>query len=217
MKKILFALVISACTVASASAATTSYSFNCITNTNAANCGIGHAQFFLDISDTANASQVLFEFRNVGAALSSITDVYFDDGTLLGIAQVFNGAGVSFTPPATPGNLPGANNINPAFQTTAGFSADSDSPVPKNGVNPGEKLGILFNLKSGQSFSDVLNAMIIAGGTNGLRVGVHAQSLGSNGGSESFVNTVSMVPEASQWLMMLVGISVVATRAMRRQ
>ena len=214
MKKILIALALTACAAVPASAATTSYSFNCITNSNAANCGIGHAQFFLDVSDTANASQVLFEFRNVGAGLSSITDVYFDDGTLLGIAQVFNGPGVSFTPPATPGNLPGANNINPAFQTTSGFSADSDAPVSKNGVNPGEKLGILFNLKSGQNFTDVMNAMVIAGGTNGLRVGVHAQSIGS-GGSESFVNSVSLVPEASQWMMMLVGISVIAIRAMR--
>jgi len=214
MKKILIALVIGACTAASASAATISYSFNCITYNNAANCGIGQAQLFLDVSDTLNTSQVLFEFRNVGAGAASITDVYFDDGTLLGIAQIFNGPGVKFTPPATPGNLPGANMASPAFQTTAGFSADSDAPVSKNGINPGQKLGILFDLQSGQRFADVINALFIGGGTNGLRVGVHAQSIDS-GGSESFVNSVSLVPEASQWLMMLAGILVIATRAMR--
>ncbi len=215
MKKFLIALALGACVAAPASAATNTYSFNCLTNTNAANCGIGEAQLFMDVSDTLNASQVLFEFRNTGLAAGSLTDIYFDDGTLLGIAQVFNGPGVSFTPPATPGNLPGANNASPAFQTTAGFSADSDNPPPKNGVNPGEKVGILFNLISGQSFADVVNALGIAGGANGLRVGVHVQSFG-NGGSESFINAVSPVPEAKQWLMMMLGISVIATRAMRR-
>ncbi len=215
MKKFLIALALGACVAAPASAATASYSFNCLTNTNAANCGIGEAQLFMDVSDTLVASQVLFEFRNTGLAASSLTDIYFDDGTLLGIAQVFNGIGVSFTPPAIPGNLPGANNASPAFQTTAGFSADSDNPPPINGVNPGEKVGILFNLISGKSFADVVNALGIAGGANGLRVGVHVQSFG-NDGSESFINAVSPVPEAKQWLMMLLGISVIATRAMRR-
>lgn len=111
--------------------------------------------------------------------------------------------------------MPGANNASPAFQTTAGFSADSDAPVSLNGVNPGEKVGILFNLISGKSFADVVNALVIAGGTNGLRVGVHVQSIG-NGGSESFINAVSPVPESGQWLMMLAGISAIAARAMRR-
>ncbi|MBT9611845.1 MAG: hypothetical protein IV108_01095 [Burkholderiales bacterium] len=215
MKKLLIALALGACVAAPASAATASYSFNCLTQTNAANCGIGQAQLFMDVSDTLVASQVLFEFHNTGPAASSLTDVYFDDGSLLGIAQVFNGPGVSFSPPAKPGDLPGGNKASPAFQTTAGFSADSDAPVSPNGVNPGEKVGILFNLISGQSFADVVNALGIAGGANGLRVGVHVQSFG-NGGSESFINAVSPVPEAKQWLMMLLGISVIATRAMRR-
>jgi len=215
MKKILIALTLGTCVATPASAATASYSFNCLTHNNVANCGTGQAQLSLNVSDTLVASQVLFEFRNAGPVASSLTDIYFDDGTLLGIAQVINGAGVSFTPPATPGNLPGANNASPAFQTTAGFSADSNPPVSHNGVNPGEKVGILFNLISGKSFADVVNALGIAGGANGLRVGVHVQSFG-NGGSESFINAVSPVPEAKQWLMMLVGISVVAARAMRR-
>lgn len=216
MKKILAVLAIWVCFAHSALAATTSYAFNCLTNNNAANCGAGQAQLFMDVSNTVNPNQVLFEFRDVGPAASSIADIYFDDGSLLGIAQVYNMPGVSFSVGASPGNLPGANAAGPAFVTTAGFSADSDAPVSPNGVNPGEKVGILFDLISGQTYANVLNALGIAGGANGLRVGVHTQSF-TNGGSESFVNqSVSLVPEATQWLMMLVGLFFIAARALRR-
>lgn len=216
MKKTIAALAIWVCVVPSAFASTTTYAFNCLTNNNAANCVAGQAQLFMDVRNTLNPNQVLFEFRNVGPAASSIADIYFDDGSLLGISQIFNMSGVSFSVGASPGNLPGANGASPAFATTAGFSADSDAPVSSNGVNPGEKVGILFNLISGQTYTNVVNALGIAGGTNGLRVGIHTQSF-SNGGSESFVNqSVSPVPEAKQWFMMLVGLGFVAVRAMRR-
>lgn len=204
--------------VMAAPAAAASYGFDCITNTTPANCGIGANQLYVDITD-AGANQALFTFYNIGADASSITDVYFDDGTLLGIASVINGAGVSFASPATPGNLPGANNIAPAFRTTAGFSADSDSPVQPNGVNPGETVGILFDLQAGKSFSDVLNAIALAGNPGGLRIGLHVQGF-SGGGSESFVNGIGQVmlpvPEASQWMMLLAGVGLIAARTLRR-
>lgn len=216
MTKILIVLALCTFMAAPAFSMTSTYSFNCLTQTNAANCNAGQAQLVMDVISTANATQVLFEFRNTGPAASSITDIYFDDGSLLGIAQIFNPSGVSFSASASPGNLPGGNTAAPAFVTTAGFSADSDSPVSHNGINnASEKLGILFNLKSGQDFTDVFNALQIAGGANSLRVGIHAQSF-ANGGSESFINNVSLVPEAGQWLMLLAGISLIASRAMRR-
>ncbi len=199
-------------------AAAASYGFDCITNTTPANCGIGASQLYVDIID-AGANQALFTFYNIGADASSIADVHFDDGTLLGISRVINGAGVSFTSPANPGNLPGANNITPAFQTTAGFSADSDAPVQLNGVNPGETVGILFNLQAGKSFADVLSAIGLAGNPGGLRIGLHVQGF-AGGGSESFVNTVGQVmlpvPEASQWMMLLAGMGLIAARTLRR-
>src|SRR5690606_237384 len=37
------------------------------------------------------ANQVDFTFRNSGPLASSIADIYFDDGSLLGIAQIFSG------------------------------------------------------------------------------------------------------------------------------
>lgn len=208
LKKILAAWMIIA--GFSATAAAESYSFACISSGSAANCATGSTQLRVDVLNFG-ANQTLFQFYNIGASSSSITDIYFDDGTLLGIAQVNNSSGVSFSPPATPGNLPDGNNADPDFVTTAGFSADSDPPVSPNGVNPGETLGILFNLQPGKSFSSVINALTLAGAPGGLRIGLHVQSF-SNGGSGSFINAVSPVPEINQWLMMLLGFTFIAIR-----
>lgn len=111
------------------------YGFDCITDINAANCAAGTSQLQVTVSGTS-VSQALFTFTNVGTAALSLADVYFDDGTLLAIATIANGAGVSFSQGASPSNLPGGTAIG--FNVTAGFSADADPPVQRNGVNPGE-------------------------------------------------------------------------------
>ncbi|MCK0506837.1 PEP-CTERM sorting domain-containing protein [Aromatoleum anaerobium] len=158
-------------------------SFTSITNNNAGDADIGEAQLTVDVTD-AGSNQVSFLFANVGLDASSITDIYFDDGTLLGIASIINGLGVSFSQGASPGDLPGGNGITPAFETTAGFLADSDPPAQPNGVNPGEQVTIIFDLQGGGTFADVLSEL----GTGELRIGIHVQGFAS-GGSESFINT----------------------------
>ena len=164
--------------------AAVTYGFVNISNNNAIDAAIGEAQLFVDVTSASGGSQALFTFRNTGPAASSICDVYYDDGPLLGIASIDNSdPGVSFSQLASPGNLPSANNANPPFVTTAGFSADSDSPVQPNGVNPSESLGILFDLQGGHTYSDVENALA----SGALRIGLHVQGYAS-GGSESFVH-----------------------------
>jgi hypothetical protein len=155
---------------------------NCSTN-NAGDVAIGEAQMQVEVTDLGG-EQVLFTFRNLGPNASSITDVYFDDGTLLGIANIINGSGVNFSQDASPPNLPAANDCpGGAFQTTAGFLADSDPPAQPNGVNPGESLGVVFDLQAGKTFNDVLIDL----STGALRIGIHVQGYAS-GGSEAFVN-----------------------------
>lgn len=155
--------------------------FDCITNNAAGDCSIGEAQLTVDVTDPGG-DQVLFTFSNAGPAASVIADVYFDDGSLLQIASILNTPSmVAFSESADPPNLPGASNASPPFQAT--FSADADAPAPTNGVNPGESLGILFDLQTGTTFADVLADL--ADGS--LRVGIHVQSF-ATGGSESFVN-----------------------------
>jgi len=155
--------------------------FDCITNNNAVDCTTGEDQFSVTVVDEGG-SQVTFVFENSGPLASSITDVYFDDGTLLGIASITNGPGVDFEQGASPGDLPGGNNANPPFEATAGFTADSEPPTQPNGVNPDEFLGITFDLIEGMDFADVLAAL----DDGSLRIGIHAQGF-ADGGSESFV------------------------------
>lgn len=201
------ALCLGAALLLAASPATgATLSFGCISGNSLGDCAIGQAQLSAEVTD-AGGGQVLFSFYNAGPADSSIADVYFDDGSLLSIAIIINSVGVSFSQFASPGNLPAASNASPPFVTTAGFSADSDAPVQPNGVNPGEVLGIRFDLQSGQTFNDVLAEL--ANGT--LRIGLHVQGFES-GGSESFVNA----PEpASLALSGLVVIALAGARLRR--
>ena len=192
------------------------YGFDCITNNIAGDCAIGEAQLTVDVTD-AGGNQVLFTFNNAGPDASSITNIYFDDGTLgvlLGIAGIDNShPGVSFSidlpPPdqVSPPDLPGGNNLSPPFNVTQGLLADSDSPIQPNGVNPGEYVGILFDLHAGISYLDVLADI----GSADLRIGIHVQGF-ETGGSESFVNYVP-VPAAA-WLFAsgLLGLVGVARR-----
>ena len=175
-------------------------SFHCVSGNNATDCATGVTQLSVDVIDIGGG-QVQFNFLNSGPSASSITDVYFDDGALLGIATLIDAnegiggdLGVDFMQGATPGNLPSGQNASPPFETTAGFLADSNSPVPQSGVNPGEWLGIVFNLQPGSTFANVITDL-----TDGtLRIGMHVQDF-SGGGSESFVNNPVPIP-AAVWL-----------------
>lgn len=173
--------VLAAGFASSASAGVLFYFAN-ITANNVADAAAGEAQLSVMVSDVGGG-QVSFLFSNSGPAPMSITDVYFDDGSLLGIASITNGPGVDFSQGAAPPNLPGGNSISPPFITSAGFSADSNPPAQPNGVNPGEFLIITFDLIGGKTFADVIHELSTS---NELRIGIHVQGF-AGGGSESFV------------------------------
>lgn len=163
------------------------YSFLPLTNNSAASTLAGLGQLFVDVNP-AGAGQIAFTFRNVGPAACSITDIYFDDGAYVsGIFSISSMPGVSFSPNASPPNVPGGNNASPAFSTTVGLSADSNPPAQPNGVNPGESVVLTLNLQPGKTFADVIAAMNMPG--DNFRVAIHVQGF-ANGQSESFIHNV---------------------------
>ena len=187
------------------------YGFLCITNNSAVDAAIGEAQLFVEVTDQGTNDQgdnvVRFTFTNTGAGASSITDVYYDDGALLELVQLIDAddgtggdAGVDFSEGANPADLPGGELLDPPFHVTSGFAADSDSPPPANGVNPGEWLGIEYTLEAGKNFSDVIAQL----NDDTLRIGIHVQDF-DGGGSEGFVH----VPAPGAAALGLAGIGMV--------
>ncbi len=153
------------------------------------------------------------EFQNAPPLSSSIAELYFDDGELLGIASILDDPinGVDFVELAKPAELPSANNADPDFITSTGFSADAENPSPKLGVNPGESVGIMFDLQTGKTFDDIMKS-IYAGfeleegddPTGTLRIGIHVSSIGNASTSDSFI----MVPIPGAMILGMLGLGV---------
>jgi hypothetical protein len=180
--------------------------------TQLADGAIGEGQLFLEVDDpNPSDGQIDFIFTNIGPEASSITDVYFDDGNLLSIASITNTPNlVQFSQLASPSNLPGGNNLSPPFVNTAGFSVDSDPPTQLLGVNPGEFLGITFDLQAGGVLDDIINELA----SGALRIGIHVQGYDS-GGSESFVNN-EVIPAPGAILLGSIGVGFVGWLRRRR-
>lgn len=216
--------------VSPAHAALMTYGFTNVTNNSAADVATGIAQMTVGVSDVGVASnQVKFIFSNSGPNASSITDVYFDDGTLLSVAYVIDGeddvayAGTKYAEGASPGELPGGSTINWNDEGGHHFSADSDPPAQPNGANPGESFAVVFDLLGGKTYADVIAAIALSLqpaniGTDvegGLRIGIHVQGFAGDG-SESFVNTTPpvlapVVPEPGSMAMWGLGLALCGT------
>ena len=185
------------------------YGFECITDKNASNAMIGESQLFVEVLPYID-NQVVFWFKNIGPEPSSIEGIYFDDGSLLQLAELIDEddsggmPGVDFSQGASPPDLSGGNTLDPAFDVTAGFLADSDPPTSHNGVNPGEILGIVYTLHTGLALDDVINDLA----SGALRIGVHVIAF-DYGGSESFVNS-AVVPIPGAALLFVPGLGMLA-------
>jgi hypothetical protein len=186
-----------------AKAETISLGFDIIPSTASAVAQQAEGQFRVEVSnDNLAAGQVLFTFLNVGTIASSITDIYFQDGTLLSIARIINEPDPSskrgfltyFSNGASPGNLPGGESLDPAFSPVVGvsfFGLDSNTPTQPMGVNPGERLGVLFNLLPNMNFDSVKQALVTPPPSTtdrpSLRIGIHVQGM-PGGVSASYIN-----------------------------
>jgi len=203
------------------------YGFKSITSNSTIDPAIGEAQLFVDVTEPFPGSdQVLFTFRNVGPAASTIGEVYFDDGALLGIADIYDAPpDVAFVSgSASPPDLPSGENVQPPFEVSAGFLAENDGNNA-TGVDPDESLGILFNLKDDYYFDDVITAINVGFNPDlyyddinekwledSLRIGIHVRGF-ADGESESFI----MTPEPGSLLLGSIGIGMVIARCRKRK
>jgi hypothetical protein len=194
--------------------------FGCITNNDpsGSSCAIAESQMTLDM-EASGVGQVLFTFSNTGAFDSSIADVYFYDNLgLLAFNSILNPeTGVRFGEGAQPSHLPGYN-VTPNFSAGAdsggrrhgrrwgshrrggrGNGSSQQGGIYQNGINPGESLGILFDLNAA-TYDDAFAALI----SGDLAIGIHAQGLGyRNEFSESLISAIppAVVPvPAAAWL-----------------
>jgi len=157
--------------------------------------------FYMDVSNGGAIAE--FTFYNDSTVQSSITNIYFDDGTLLGATMgILNGPGTLFTEDG-PTNIPGGNMIG--FDADREFNIGADPPPPVNGVNnigTGEWVTVQFLLVGG-TLDDVLNEL----NSGALRVGIHVQDF-TDGTSESAVN----VPEPATMILLGLGALVLRKR-----
>lgn len=209
------------------------YGFEAISN-NSGVSGTFAQQLSVEVTDPGTHSaegydQVLFTFYNNALAPyqvaepipSVITEVFFDDGPLLGLVQVINSPpGVEFVQwdLGNASNLPGGNTLVSPFEATEGFGAEAYTPPPYKGVGPGESLEIVFNL--GSTFADVINAINVgfnpdpyytgSGDYDGwtapnLRIGLHVQSTGEGG---EFSDMCIMTPIPASVILGMLGLGV---------
>lgn len=192
----------------SASAAT--IAFTCITN-NSGTCGSFAGYFTGDVVVSGN--QMFATISNVGLD-GSIGQIYVDapnDGAGYSLTSLIEGPGVDYNPPnvGSPSALPSSNTANPTFVTN--FFATASSPVPTNGVNPGEFVTLVFTLSGGQTQSSI-DSLLASGD---LRFGLHVPSLGQF--SEAFVSTGGGLTAPEPTSMLLLGTGLLAAARARRK
>lgn len=180
-------------------------------------------QFSVQVTDNYTPEgQVAFIFYNDVGAASSITEIYFDDGTLFGIGAVWNSdLGVAFDllNELNPGNLPGGSALNPPFQTDVGFGVDIGSGNTDEGVDQsGEYVAVIFDLQEEApgdyyDFEDVIAAINLGFASpapeESIRIGLHVRGIGPDGEfSDSFV----LVPTPAAILLGLLGMGIVSLK-----
>jgi len=177
------------------------------------------------------ANEVLFGFYNDSPIVTdpdgipgtgdevgpgTIKTILFDDGSLLGISRIIDDPDdVNFDNPANSENLPAGNTLIPEFETTAGYSADSENTP--SGVDVGEWVGIVFEVEGG--IGAVITAINLGfnydpldtgWGDNSLRIGLHVGNIGAVDGSGDgeYSDAFILTPVPGAVLLGILGLGV---------
>jgi hypothetical protein len=134
---------------------------------------------------------------NNGPLSFAIDVLYFDptpDNAITGIVLGSTTGTVVFAAGCAPGNLPAGNTASPAFTSLFCVSA-TNSAGDVNRINAGESLNL--------SATGGTLGTLVENGT--IRVGLHVQSVGTSGVSESLITGAS-VPEPTTLSLMGAGL-----------
>lgn len=154
------------------------------------------SQLKLTVSDVAgDPASIDFLFKNVVGTASSIKEIYFDAGTvgtMFTSGSIQGQVGANFQwGSANPGELPGASTMIPPFHTTLALLTDSGNGGPSTGLDlASDSLTVRLKLAAGKTYSDVTAGLlsVAPGQTGSIRVGMHIISIGTVGGSDSYVS-----------------------------
>lgn len=144
-----------------------------------------------------DGTYVTMTYSNASAVKSVIAQIYLHDSgeALLGspsiLSPMVNNV-LKFTMGGgAPANLPGGNAPSVAFSANTALSAYANNPSPKNGIGQTESLVLRYTLLTDiTTLSDALQQ-------GNLRFGMHVQSIGSGGGSLSFVSAPGELPPST--------------------
>lgn len=176
----------------------------------------------VDISDQLSvevnneAFGTTFKFFNDVGITSSVTDIYFDEGSsdLFSGFEIYEQYGAAFAPEyiyysaANPGNLPGGNAIGFA----ADYSADSTSN-PENGLDTStDYVTFLAYAGTDYSYDNLLNALL----DGSARIGLHVQAF-ADGASDSYVNSLNPVPVPAAGILFASALFVVGAIGRRKK
>lgn len=165
-------------------------------------------QLSVEVTDLGGGV-IQFLARNASGGVTSAIQTFTIQlgGLAWSSATLVEGPGTDFTFDVSY-NLPGGNSLSPPFEETFAIRRQGGAA---NGINPGEFAG--FKLATSVSFANMLAA--IANGT--VRLGVHVQSIGTSGGSDSYINSSTVVPEPSALISATIGAGLFGLAAMRRR
>ncbi|MCE5186246.1 MAG: hypothetical protein LLF76_08995 [Planctomycetaceae bacterium] len=175
-------------------------------------------QFLLNVSDDGMVydealqqwvDNVVFEFINQGPVASSISEIYFYDGSLLNMYSIDDSCpGVDFEnlgQATNPAELPGYSPTHPVVVVIS--ATEAETPESHNGVKPGQWLAIDYTLLPGKTIDDLL-ADLAAKETV---IGIHLKSIEQVGGGDTKSDSFITIPEPLS-LLILTGAALLGLR-----